>query len=82
MADPVNDFHYENFLCDIASNEQIELVEFYSINQNSIHDFTRKYNKMKLYYIVENNGFEFTCQDEHKFNPDELLPLIVNDGYL
>ena len=46
------DFLYENIVFDIGSKKQIETYEFYNMNQNSIIDFTRRYNKIKLKYII------------------------------
>ena len=36
---------YENIVCDITLNQQIETCEFLSMNHNSIIDLTKTYNK-------------------------------------
>jgi len=37
--------HFENYLCDIASNKQIETLESYDMNEKSIVDYTNRHNK-------------------------------------
>ena len=73
---------YENFVCDIASNKQIETREFYNMNQSSFIDFIKRFNKNKVTLYCRKCDPDFACQDEYKLNPDELLPLIVSDDYL
>ena len=82
MAVTESDSSYQNFVCDIASNKEIKTHEFYNMNQSSIIDFTKRFNKneVTLYCRKCNSDFAFQCK--YKLNPDELLPLIVSDDYL
>ena len=48
LAATGSDFSIENFVCEIASNKQIETRGFYNTNQNSIIDFKKIYNKNKV----------------------------------
>ena len=82
LAVTESDSSYENFVCDIASNKQIETREFYNMNQNSIIDFTKRFNKNEVTLYCRKCDPDFARQDEYKLNPDELLPLIVSDDYL
>jgi hypothetical protein len=45
LAVTESDYSYEKPVSDIASNKQIETCELYNMNQNSIIDFTKRYNK-------------------------------------
>ena len=77
-----SDSSYDIFVCNIASNKRIETREFYNMNQNSIFDFTQRYKKCEGTLYCTKCDPDFACQDEYKLNPDELPPLIINDGNL
>jgi len=72
----------ENILCAIASNKQIETLEFYNMNGNSIIDFTWRYNKHEVTLHCRRCDSDFACQDEFKLNSDELPLVIVLESYL
>jgi hypothetical protein len=76
------DSSYENCVCDIPSNKQIEKREFYHMNQSSSIDFTKRFNKTEFTLYCKTCDPDLARQDEYKLNPDELLPLIVSDDYL
>ena len=82
LAVTESDSSYKNFVCNIASNKQIETCKFYNMNQNSIIDLMKRYNKNKFILYCRKCGPDLACQDEYKLNPDELPPLIVSDDYL
>ena len=42
------DSPFENTICDIASNKQIETREFYNMNENSMIDYTKRYDKSEV----------------------------------
>ena len=67
---------------NIVSNEQIEASSFYNMSQNSIIDFTRRYDKGEITLYCRKCDPDFACQDEYKLNPDNLPLIIVVDGYL
>ena len=77
-----SDSSYENILCDIVSNKQIETRDFYNMNRNSIIGFTKRYtkNEVTLHCIKFDPDFEY--RSIFCINPDELPLLIVNDDYL
>ena len=77
-----SDPSYEDFVCNIASNKQIERSEFYNINQNSIIDITKRNNKNEVNLYCRKCDPDFACQDEYKLNPNGLPLLIIYDGYL
>jgi hypothetical protein len=82
LAVTESDSSHENFVCDIASNKQIEIREFYNMNQSSIVDFTKRFNKKEVKLYCRKCDHDFARQDEYEMNPDELLPLFVSDDYL
>jgi hypothetical protein len=82
LAVTESDSSYENFVCDIASNKQIETREFYHMNQSSIIDFIKRFNKNEATLYCRKCDPDFAHQNEYKLNPDELPPLIVSDDYL
>ena len=51
-------------MCDIASNKQIETNEFDDLNQNSIIDYTKRYNKNEATLYCGKFDPDFACQDE------------------
>jgi len=69
-----SDSSYEGFVCDIASNKQIDTHKFYNMNQSSVIDFTKRHNKNEIKLYCRKCNPDFACQDEHKLNPDELPP--------
>ena len=74
--------HHENIVCDIVSNNQIEIYEFYIMNLNGVIEFTVRHNKIEVTLYCRKFSPDFTCQDEYELNTNELPPLIITDGYL
>ena len=61
MAVTESDSLYESIFFGIASNKQIETPEFYNMNQNSIIDFTKRYNS-NLYNSTILQFYNITCR--------------------
>ena len=79
LAVTESDSSYENIVCDITSNNQIETGEFFNMNRNSIIDFTRRFNKNEVTIYCGKCDPDFARQDQYKLNPNDLPPLIVVD---
>jgi len=45
LAVEESDSSFENIMCNITSNKQIETLEFYNMNYSSINYFTKRFNK-------------------------------------
>jgi len=82
LAVTESDSSYEGFMCDIALNNQIERHKFCNMNQNSIIDLTKIYNKNEVALYYRKWDPDFAYQDEYKLNPGELSQLILSVGYL
>ena len=82
MAVTENDSSFKNIVCDIASNKQIETRKFNSMNENSITDFTKRYNMSEVTLYCRKCDPDFAHQDHHALNSDDLLLLVVLDSYL
>ena len=76
------DYSFENVVQNIASNEQIETRDFYYMNQNSIIDFTTRYNKSDITLYYRKCDPYFTCQYQYKVDRNDLPSLIIFDDYL
>ena len=51
------------------------------MNQNSIIDFTRKFNKNFVSLYCRKCDFDFACKDEYELNPDKLSSQAITDGH-
>ena len=78
----VVDSPLENTLCDNASNKQIETREFYNMNEKSIIDFTKRYNKSELILHCRKCDPDSVHQNRSIVNSDDLPPLVVLHNYL
>jgi hypothetical protein len=77
------DSPFENTICDIASNRQIETREFYNINVNSIIDCTKRYNKSEVTLYCRKCDTDFAAhQDHYTVNSNDRPALIVLDTCL
>jgi hypothetical protein len=77
------DSPFENTVCDIASNKQIETHEFYNTNEISIIDYTKRHDKSEVtLYCRKCNPDIAGHQDQYAVNSDDLSALVVLDKYL
>ena len=77
------DSPFENTVCDIASNSQIETREFYNMNANSIIDYTKRYDKSEVTLYCRKCDPDFAVnQDQYTVNPNDLPTLVVHDSCL
>ena len=81
LAVTESDSSYENIVCEIPSNKQIETREFYNMNLNSIIGFTRRCNRNEVTFYCRKCNHDFAYQDKYKIIPDKLTSLILSDGY-
>ena len=52
---------YENIVCEIASNKQVETCEFHSMNQENATDLTKRYNKSPVTLYCRQRDPYFAC---------------------
>ena len=73
----------EDTVCEIASNKQIETCEFYRMNENSIIDYTKRYDKSEVTLYCRKCDPDIALhQDQYTVNSDNLPALVVVDKYL
>ena len=73
----------EDTVCEIASNKQIETCEFYRMNENSIIDYTKRYDKSEVTLYCRKFDPDIAVhQDQYTVNSDNLPALVVVDKYL
>ena len=57
----------------------METREFYTMNENSIIDFTKRYNKSEVTFCWRKCDPDFAHQDQYTVNSDDLPPLVALD---
>jgi hypothetical protein len=73
----------EDTVCDIASNKQIERYEFFKMNENSIIDYTKRYDKSEGTLCCRKSDPDIAAhQDQYTVNSDDLPALVVLEKYL
>ena len=73
-----SDSPFEDSFCDIASYKQIEIPEFYNMNENSINDFAKSCNRSEVKSYYRKCDPEFA--HPYTVNSDDLQSLAVHDS--
>jgi hypothetical protein len=70
-------------VCDIASNKQIKTDKFYKMNENSIIDYTKRYDKSEVTLYCRKCVPDIAAhQDQYTVNSDDLLALAILNKFL